>query len=128
MGLNVMARRIGVAVVLSLALAQVPAAMADEATGACPPAAAPRSDAAPRVLPLKEAIRLPNRPNATLEGAKVVTEGYLIRTRPVRPATGPNTTMIGTGGTGGGEEWTWSTRDLRLGPTTGWTSWPGATG
>jgi len=84
MGLNVMARRIGVAVVLSL-LALVPAAMADEATGACPPAAVPLSDAPPRAMPLKEAIRLPNRPNATLEGAKVITEGYLIRARPVRP-------------------------------------------
>lgn len=39
----------------------------------------------PHALPLKEFLRLLNRPNAKLEGSIVETEGYLVRALPIKP-------------------------------------------
>lgn len=50
-----------------------------------PPPAISQLNVLPRVMPLREILRLPNKPSSKLEGSIIVTEGYLIRAIAIKP-------------------------------------------
>lgn len=55
----------------------------------CPQAVPTPSNIQPHTMPLKEILRLPNRPNPKQEGAAIITEGYLTRIKEVKSIASP---------------------------------------